>query len=488
MSGGNRVIELVDRGGGSGKGRGGGGASADDDWTRLLTRNREGKVEGTLHNIILVLEHDERLSGLFWLNESSNQVVMAREAPWPGSNREEFVDGDSAELAAWLQHPDRYAMKCSDDTVLKAVIAVARRHRRHPIREYLSALKWDGVPRIATMLVDLFGAPDTLYTRQVAPCFMVGAVARVLWRDSKNPALGAKVDFMLVLEGPQGKRKSTSLSELFTSNWFVETVESPNGKDFYQVIQGCWCVEIGEMDSFGKADVTAVKVAITRRTDKFRAPYERMPNSYRRECIFVGTTNDREYLKDATGGRRFLPVRADGDVDVPGIVEQRDQLWAEAVELFRSGFRYWVLPDDAPAEQAARYIADSWEGRIERWLAGLFRNDRDGLPIAPQRLKFEAKGPVDWTTTDELLEFAVGADPAKHTKADQMRISAIMKRFGAEPVPGDSDPEDSWEHVRQRWPEGGREWRWVRVRASARQAAQPPPDDSEKWGSDEPDF
>lgn len=490
MSGRGRVIELVDRGTGKGRGGGGGGSSSDADWTQVLTRNREGRIEGNLHNIMLVLEHDKRLRGLFWLNESSNQVVMPREAPWPGSNRAEFVDGDSSELAAWLQHPDRYGMRCTDDTVLKAVIAVARRHRVHPIREYLAGLEWDGVPRIATMLVDLFGAADTHYARQVAPCFMVGAVARMLWMDPKNPALGAKVDFMLVLEGPQGKKKSTALCELFGSTWFVETVESPNSKDFYQVIQGCWGVEIGEMDSFGKADVTAVKVAITRRTDKFRAPYERLPSSYRRECVFVGTTNDREYLKDATGGRRFLPVRAEGDVDVPQIIALRSQLWAEAVQMFRAGFEYWVLPDDARVEQAARYIADSWEGRIERWLAGSFRCDKEGHPIVPQRLRFAPARPIDWTTTDELLEYAVGADPARHTKPDQMRISSIMKRFGVDPVRGDSEHEDSWEQRRQRWPEGGREWRWVRVRVTASAPAVVPPqlDDGGRWGADEPDF
>ena len=149
MSRGGRVIELVDRGGKKGRGGGGGGGEASgDDWRLLLTRNREGKIEGNLHNILLVLEHDDRLRGLLWLNESSNQVVMARPAPWPGSNRDEFVDGDSAELAAWLQHPDRYGMRCGDDTVLKAAISVARRHRRHPIREYLNGLEWDGVPRV----------------------------------------------------------------------------------------------------------------------------------------------------------------------------------------------------------------------------------------------------------------------------------------------------------------------------------------------------
>lgn len=457
---GKKVITLID--GGKSHGGGDGGAPADDEWKDKLTRNREMKIEGTLHNLITIMEHDDRLHGLLWLNDSSNQVVMARQAPWLGSNRDYFVDADSYELAAWFQHPDRYGMKCSDDVVWKAAIAVARRYRRHPIREYLERLKWDGKPRLETMLIDMFGATDNTYSRQASLCFMVGAAARVLWMDPKNPALGAKVDFMLVLEGPQGKRKSTSLSELFGTSWYIETMESPTGKDFYQVLQGCWGVEIGEMDSFGKADSTAVKVAITRRTDKFRAPYDRVPSSFRRECVFVGTTNDSEYLKDATGGRRFLPVRAAGEVDLQRIIAERDQLWAEAVHRFRDGFEYWVLPDDAAAEQAARYIADSWEARVERWLAGNFRKGRDGEEIAPPRLMLQV-GPIDWTTTDELLEWAIGMDPAKHTKADQMRISAIMKRIGTDPLVGDATPEDTWKHCRERWPGGGREWRWVRV-------------------------
>ncbi len=473
--GGAKVVTLVDRGrgkrGGGSEG-GGGGDLPDSDWLRLLTRNRDGKVEGTLHNIITVLEHDERLKGLFWLNDSSNQVVMSRAAPWPGGNRDEFVDGDSAELAAWLQHPDRYGMRCNDDSVHTAVMSVARRNRRHPIREYLAGLEWDGVERVETMLIDSFGADDSVYSRQAAKCFMAGAVARILWVDPKNPALGAKVDFMLVLEGPEGKRKSTVLMELFGSNWFVETMETPTGKDFYQVLQGCWGVEIGEMDSFSKADSTAVKVAITRRTDKFRAPYERFPNSYRRECVFVGTTNEHEYIRSATGGRRFLPVVARGDVDTERVRRERDQLWAEAVQMFRGGFEYWNLPDDARVEQAARYMSDSWEGRIERWLSGRFRKDGNGMLIVPNRLvAFDGK-PIPWTTTDELLEYAVGVDPARHSKADQMRVSAIMRRMGSDPLPGESgNVDDSWEHCRKRWPDGGREWRWVRVTREADQMA-----------------
>ena len=430
---------VIDGGGAPPPGDGG---VDPDAWKSNLTRNRDGNVEGTLHNLILIMENDDRLKGLWWLNDSSNQVKLHRDPPWTGGSRDEFIDSDAYELAAWLQHPDRYWMKCSDDLVLKAVIAVARRHRRHPIKDYLGALEWDGVPRVERMLVELFGAADNAYSLRAAQCFMVSAVARILWVDAKQPSVGAQVDFMLVLEGEQGKRKSSALRAIFGSEWFVETSESPSSKDFYQVIQGAWGVEIGEMDSFSKADVTSVKTAITRRVDKFRAPYERVPRSYRRECVFAGTTNEHQYLRDPTGGRRFLPVRTDGDVQIAQIATLRDQLWAEAVTMFDAGFEWWELPADAKEEQASRYVGDSWEGRVEQWLD--VRMESSKYPI---RLAMATQ--IDWATTDNLLTYAIGLDPGKHGKPEQMRVAAIMKTLG-------------WEQQRRRWPDGGREPRWFR--------------------------
>lgn len=423
-----------------------GGGETPDEWRRKLTFNRDGNVEGTLHNLIQIVEHDERLAGLWWLNESSNQIELTRDGPWPGGNKSEFVDADAFELAAWLQHPDRYAMKCSDDLVLKASIAVARRYRRHPIREYLSALKWDGVPRVERMFVDLFGATDTPYNLGAAKCFMVSAAARMLWFDPKAPAVGAQVDFMLVLEGEQGKRKSSALRTLFGSQWFVDTMESPSKPDFYQVIQGAWGVEIAEMDAFSRGEVTNVKGAISRRVDKFRAPYERVPRSYRRECVFVGTTNEHQYLRDPTGGRRFLPVRTEAEVDIDALVACRDQLWAEAVAIFEAGFEWWSLPPDAAAQQSERYQGDAWGDRINRWLDMLLPEDK-----YPSRLKFGTR--VDWVTLEELLVYAIGVEPAKHTPADQRRVASHLKI-------------EKWESFQQRWPDGGRDRRWFRSKAA----------------------
>lgn len=441
-----KSMTVIDGGKGARPPGGGPGKPDDTDWLQHLSRNRDGKIEGTLFNLILIMENDERLAGLWWLNESSNQVLLSRDPPWKGGNRDEFTDSDSCELAAWLQDPDTYFMSCGDEGVLKAVIAVARRHRRHPIREYLTGLKWDGTPRVERMLVDLLGAHDNSYNRRASQCFMVSAIARILWFDAKQPFVGAQVDFMLVLEGEQGKRKSSALRALFGSNWFVETSESPSGKDFYQVIQGHWGVEIGEMDAFSKADVTSVKTAITRRVDKFRAPYERMPRAYRRECVFAGTTNEHEYLRDPTGGRRFLPVCTDRGVDLESLARDRDQLWAEAVAMFDQGFPWWELPSDAAEQQEARYVGDSWEGRLAKWVAGRM----PGEHAYPPHLIFGFA--VESTTTDELLQWAIGADVAKHGKPEQMRVAAAMKRLG-------------WYQDRA-MVDGYRERRWVRASGS----------------------
>lgn len=432
-----------------GKGR---KAAIEDGWKGLMNRNRENRPDGSLHNLLLILENDVALSGLFYLDESSNQVVLTREPPWNSGSVDEFTDTDACELAAWLQHPNHYGMPVSDKAVLSAVITVARRHRRHPIREYLQGLVWDGQPRVEAMLSTLFGVVDTPYARQAAICFAVGAVARVLWVDPRQPMVGAKVDFMLVVEGKQGKKKTTGLQTLFSPKWYVETLESPSGTDFYQILRGKWGVEIAEMDSFAKADITAVKAAITRLTDTYRAPYERVPRSYRRECVLVGTTNESEYLRDATGGRRFLPVRVDdgGDVNLRAILDSRDQLWAEAVHLFNEGVQWWVLPAGIEEEQEQRYQEDSWEGLIAMWLA--MKVVGDGR--YPPRLG-GATVVVDWTTTSEVLQYAIGVDTARHDRQAQMRVAHAMKRLG-------------WAHKRNFY--DGRDKpqtrRWVRVSAA----------------------
>lgn len=410
-------------------GGGGAGGQGADDWRLDLTYANNGDVKSTPHNVLTILQHDENIAGLFRLDEFANRVVLTRDPPWTGGSRDEFSESDGLELAAWLGSPHRYRMAVSAELVMQSVEAIARRSRFHPVRDYLRALHWDGQQRIERMFPDRFGADDSAYTRDAAKCFMVSAVARILWVDPLVSTNGAQVDFMLVLEGAQGVRKTSAVRTLFNAKWYAEAMESPASKDFYQALRGRWGVEIGEMDSFGKADVTKVKQAITSRFDVYRPSYGRYSRTFRRECVFIGTTNEVEYLRDATGGRRFLPVRVSG-VDIGGIIDERDQLWAEAVALFDDGYPWWQLPAAAAAEQADRYADDSWTEIILPWLRG--KGDDKTYPSRLGSMDRTLYG-VSWVTTTELLSYALRIDVGKHGKPEQMRVAAIMKHLGWQP-------------------------------------------------------
>jgi predicted P-loop ATPase len=397
------------------------------DWISRITRTSTMKPESTTHNAILVLENDEHLSALFSLDEFSNVVRLLREPCWEGAERDEFTDQDGTELAAWLGDPMRYRLNLKKELVMDCAEALARRRKHHPVREYLNGLKWDKKDRIGSLFPRLFGAADSDYTHHAARCWLVSAVARILWVDHVVRHNGAQVDFMLVLEGEQGHGKTSAVRELFGAQWYAEAMESPCGKDFYQSLRGRWCVEIGEMDSFSKADVTKVKQAITSRFDTYRPSYGRVSRSFRRECVFVGTTNENEYLRDATGARRFLPVKV-GRVDILGIVAERDQLWAEAVQLFNDGFAWWELPAAAVDEQEARYMGDAWEDVIGKWLRGEYD------PSAyPKDLTYM---PTSCGVRDceihEVLRYALGLDASRWDVSAQKRAGHALRRLGWE--------------------------------------------------------
>jgi predicted P-loop ATPase len=403
-------------------------AGKQPEWHgKIIRSTNTGEPKACAFNVLLILEHDPELAGIFSLDEFGNRITLGRAPPWRGGTREEFTEIDGLELAAWLEDPARYGMaRVSDELVLKCVEATARRSKRHSVREYLEALTWDGTPRVRRLFVDLFGADATDYNLGAAECFMVGAVSRILWCDPTQPTKGSKVDFMPVLEGMQGAGKTTAVLELFSANWYAEATESPAHKDFYQTLRGRWGLEIGEMDSFTKADVAKVKQAITVRFDVYRPSYGRTARSFRRECVFVGTTNKDDYLRDDTGARRFLPVKV-GTVRIPDLVGQRDQLWAEAVAMFRAGFKWWVLPPDAKREQDARFSEDVWTERIETWLAGKAPPSHYEGFGAEDRGK---GGEVNECSAADLLGYALRLATDRHDRSSQTRVGSIMTRLG----------------------------------------------------------
>lgn len=384
-------------------------------WRSQLKKNDEGVLRPILANAYLVLMHHEDWAGVLAYDEFSQKVLKLRPPPYEGGVVGEWEALDASKALVWLQLREGLMLK-SSAAVEEAAVTVAKDFRFHSVRQWLRQLPmWDGTARLSSMLARVFGVMEDEFTRYIGAGWLVAAVARVM-----DP--GCKVDEMLVLEGGQGMGKSSAVRELFMGEkWYSEIAERPDDKDFLMAIQGNWCIEIGEMQSFSKAEVNQVKLIVTRRNDKFRPPYERHTSDHPRQCVFVGTTNGDQYLNDPTGARRFLPVLC-GKVDLPYLREVREQLWAEALYLYAIGFEWWSYPKDlAAAAQDERFVVDSWEEQIARYLAG-----RADPACYPSNL---LKGPREKVTTTELLKHALGLDNAKHGRGEQTRVGQIMMRL-----------------------------------------------------------
>lgn len=378
-------------------------------------RSASGTPHDTLNNAVKVLEKQH---AKIWLDEFLQRVQTDEGAP-----EHEWSDADDLALTLRLQR-EVGLQKIQPKIVAQAVSAYAQLNRRNCVRETLEALVWDQQPRIEGFLTSAYGTPDSEYTR---------AASKNFWRSIAARALkpGCKVDTMIVLEGGQGLKKSTSLQVIAGGpRLFTEASESPHNKDFFVTLIGKLIVEIAEMDSFSKGDVTAVKRVLSCASDRFRAPFERTARDWPRQGVFVGTTNRDDWARDETGARRFWPVVC-SFVDLPYIEANREQLFAEAVADVLAGKSWWEMPREATeAEQEARRQTDSWEETIADYL-----------------------GSADEATVVDVLEKALFLPPAQHDRAAQMRVASALKLAGFAKVDGwrDGRKRKWWKRAEAAW-------------------------------------
>lgn len=306
-------------------------------------------------NCLRVIEGWFSREDFVWFDEFHNKYFTK----WKTKKVREWTDNDDLSLLIWMQR-EAGLRRVTESMVNRAVIDYANQRVRNEPRDWLKSLEWDGIPRVEECFVKYFGAEDSNYSRAISKNWWIAMVARIF-----SP--GCKVDNMVVLEGEQGKLKSTALN-VIGGDWYAESHEQITSKDFFGSIQGRLIVEISEMDSFKKAQVSYIKKIITCKVDRFRPPYGRVSRDFPRTCVFVGTTNEDEYLKDATGARRFWPLRV-GDVDVEALKRDRHQLFAEAASRFKSGETWYEVPkNETEEEQRNRGETDPWDDFIRGFL------------------------------------------------------------------------------------------------------------------------
>lgn len=371
------------------------GSGVDPDWRQglIVKHRRDGSVlvPCRVHNLMLILRHAPEFAGRIRYNDFL-QVTEVDGQP--------MVDGDLARLKARIERTWMPDEKVTTTDLLEAVRGMEQENRYHPVRDYLLGLKWDGIPRIEAFFPDHLETPNDPYHQGVARAFFLSAVGRIF-----TP--GLKVDVMVILEGPQGKMKS-SMWETLGGDWYADITDDINHKDFQAGLQGTWIADLGELDQFGKADSSRIKSIITIRHDRLRRPYARFHQTLSRQTVLVGSSNRSDWLNDPTGGRRFLPVSCLTErIDIGLVARARDQLWAEATHRYLAGEAGWWDVPNAQQQQMSRFNEDPWHDPIRSWVA--------------ERRE---------TSTAEVLEFCLKVELARQTRSDQIRVGNVMLVLG----------------------------------------------------------
>ncbi|WP_394523693.1 VapE domain-containing protein [Lacrimispora sp. JR3] len=409
------------------------GQPQEDDlsWISRLSVDGNGNYQKTVNNVIIVLQNDPLLKGKIVTDEFANRGLVLGSLPWnPTEEKRQWVDPDDD---GFFWYMETYYGISSRDKLAAAVSIVGGQNTINDVKRYLKGLKWDGVKRVDTLLPDYLGAEDNIYTRAIMRKSLCAAVARGI-------VGGVKYDYMPIFTGPQGIGKSTFLA-ILGKEWFSDSLASFEGKDAAELIQGTWINEIGELTAMSKQETSAVKQFLSKREDIYRAAYGRRTERYPRRCVFFGTSNDSEFLKDSTGNRRFWPV----DVGVHpakksvwnDLPKEVDQIWAEA-------YTYWALGEElylskevealAFEQQESHRETSGKEGLILEFLDKPVPLNWDQMDLANRKMFLNGNnnpGDMELAPRDKICAMEIwtecyGGIPGYLKRTDSMEINNIL--------------------------------------------------------------
>lgn len=413
----------------------------ENNWKDRLTVTQNGTYQKTINNLVLILTHDPNLKDKIVTDEFAGCGLALGSLPWNTDEaRRRWTDTDDAG-ALWYM--ETYYGIPSKDKLIAALAIVGGQHKINEVRDYLLGLNWDGEHRLDTLFIDYLGADDNIYTRSVARKSLVAAVARAVTG-------GVKYDYMPILAGPQGIGKSTLLSNI-GKHWFSDSLTTFEGKDAAEMLQGTWINEIGELNAMSKYETAAVKQFLSKRSDIYRAAYGRRTEEHPRRCVFFGTSNDAEFLRDYTGNRRFWPIDVgENDTklnvfkDLPGNV---DQIWAEAVWRWRLGEDLFLTGEaDRLAQEAQEEHreASGWEGMIMDFLETKVPISWDRMDMSDRKMFLNGNSkiageelvPIDKVCIMEIWVECLNGNSQYLKPQDRAKIGSILAR-----IPG-------WERIK----------------------------------------
>jgi predicted P-loop ATPase len=413
--------------------------AANTDWlSKLKLSSETGKPVKTVENVLIILENDPQLCGAAVFDEFSNRLFVTGDLPWSAFHgRRDWKDADDAGLRCYMEKVYGITGK---ERITDGFLLYCELHKVNLVQQFLNSLPvWDGAPRLDTLFIDYLGAADTAYTRAVARKSLCAAVARAV-----QP--GVKYDTMPILVGAQGIGKSTFL-RLLGGEWFNDSMNSFEGKEACLMIQGSWLIELQELNGLNKAEENAVKQFLSKTDDIYREPYGKRTGRYPRRCVFFGTTNDDEFLRDKTGSRRFLPIDCTGNgtsrsscaksvfEDLAGEVPQ---IWAEALACYRLGETLYLdseeLSKAAKAAQEEHAVHSAKEGIIREFVEREVPDNWDKLDLdARRRYRSGLMNPegvsfkkLDRVCAIEIWCEALGGDLKYFRRQDAAEINGIL--------------------------------------------------------------
>lgn len=407
-----------------------------EDWMALLeVSSTTGFPSKTTDNVLIILENDPLLKGKIVYEEFSNRVYTLGALPWERDPKQRiWTDNDDAGLRHYLEKVYHIT---GEKRIFDACSLCCHKHSYNAVKDYLNSLPaWDGVPRLDTLFCDYLGAEDNEYVRAAARKSITAAVARAM-----EP--GIKYDNMLILAGRQGIGKST-LFRMLAGQWFSDSLETFSGKEACEMIQGVWINEIGELNGLNKAEINAVKQFLSRVEDIFREPYGRRTGVYPRRCVFFGTSNEHEFLRDKTGNRRFWPVDCEAKPPIKNVFNdlpaEVPQIWAEALVVWQLGEPLYLEGEALKISeriQEEHMEQNAKEGIIREFVSRDVPPDWDKRTIRQRQLYWQVdfeKGGIERVPREKICAAEVwcecfGSDIKFMRKSDSAEINAILGRI-----------------------------------------------------------